>query len=251
MSVDIPGVDDQDQSETFDEDNVEGVDALQEGSTFEEIPDVYDSTQKIGDAEDLGELDAADFDVELVDDEDLDEEDEVVDDDVYDETDEEDVVDPDLLDRVAARGGDEVDLEYQPDVDSRRGARSGAGSYEARGELDQDDVDDLGYGGDVEEEEEEADEDEGEPMLTEPPDFLRPPEQRSFARAGAPPRPEKRGQVEGDYCRPAAEPLAEDSCFDHLGPKVRDGEHRQEALIDEAVEETFPASDPISPKHIT
>jgi hypothetical protein len=31
----------------------------------------------------------------------------------------------------------------------------------------------------------------------------------------------------------------------------RDAENRQEALIDEAVEETFPASDPPTPKHIT
>lgn len=249
MSAEIPGVDDQDQSEIFDEDNVEGVDALQEGSTFEEIPDVYDSTQKVGDAEDLGEFDAADFNEDLVDDEDLEEEDEVVDDDVYDETDEEDVADPDLLDRVAARGGDEVDLEYQPDVDGRRGARSGAGSYEAhRGELDLDDLDDLGYGAQAEEEEEEADEDEGEKMLTEPPNFLRSPEERSVGPA----RPrERRGSVEGEHSRPAAEPLEEERCFDHLGPKMHDGECRQEALIDEAVEETFPASDPISPKHIT
>ena len=28
-------------------------------------------------------------------------------------------------------------------------------------------------------------------------------------------------------------------------------EDRQEALVDEALEETFPGSDPISPKHIT
>jgi hypothetical protein len=28
-------------------------------------------------------------------------------------------------------------------------------------------------------------------------------------------------------------------------------EDRQEALLDEALEETFPSSDPISPKHIT
>lgn len=31
----------------------------------------------------------------------------------------------------------------------------------------------------------------------------------------------------------------------------REAENRQEALIDEALEETFPGSDPISPKHIT
>ena len=248
MSTDIPGVDDQDQSEMFDEDNVEGVDAPQDGSTFEEIPDVYNSTQKIGDAEDLGEFDAADFNEDLVDDEDLEEEDEVIDDDVYDETDEEDVADPDLLDRVAARGGDEVDLEYQPDVDSRRGARSGAGSYKFRGELDEDDLDDLGYGAQAEEEEEEADEDEGDRMFTEPPDFLRPPEERSVASARG--REGGRG-TDGDYCRPAIEPLDEEHCFDHLGPKLHDGEHRQEALIDEAVEETFPASNSIAPKHIT
>lgn len=247
MSAEIPGVDDQDQSEIFDEDNVEGVDALQEGATFEEIPDVYDSTRRVGDAEDLGEFDAADFDEDLVDDEDLDEEDEVIDDDVYDETDEEDVVDPDLLDRVAARGGDEVDLEYQPDVDGRRGARSGAGSYEARGELDEDDLNDLGYGAEAEEEEEEAEANEGDQM-TDPPDFLRSPEERSFARAYS---WERRGSVEGDYCRPALEPLDENRCFDHLARKVHEDEHRQEALIDEAVEETFPCSDPIAPKHIT
>lgn len=31
----------------------------------------------------------------------------------------------------------------------------------------------------------------------------------------------------------------------------QDAENRQEALIDESVEESFPASDPPTPKHIT
>lgn len=37
------------------------------------------------------------------------------------------------------------------------------------------------------------------------------------------------------------------------GPRVPDEdlEKRQDQLLDEAVEETFPASDPIAPKHIT
>ena len=35
-----------------------------------------------------------------------------------------------------------------------------------------------------------------------------------------------------------------------LAGKVAEAENRQEALIDEAVEETFPGSDPISPKHV-
>ena len=38
---------------------------------------------------------------------------------------------------------------------------------------------------------------------------------------------------------------------DHLKDKLKDAENRQEALLDEAVEESMDASDPPSPKHIT
>ena len=38
---------------------------------------------------------------------------------------------------------------------------------------------------------------------------------------------------------------------DQLKDKLNDAEDRQEALIDEAVEESMDASDPPSPKHIT
>ncbi len=38
---------------------------------------------------------------------------------------------------------------------------------------------------------------------------------------------------------------------DQLRDRARSVENRQEALIDEAVEETFPASDAPTPKHIT
>lgn len=38
---------------------------------------------------------------------------------------------------------------------------------------------------------------------------------------------------------------------DHLADRERQAENRQEELIDEAVEETFPASDPATPKRIT
>ena len=38
---------------------------------------------------------------------------------------------------------------------------------------------------------------------------------------------------------------------DQLADRQRAAENRQEELIDEAVEESFPASDPPSPKHIT
>jgi hypothetical protein len=47
------------------------------------------------------------------------------------------------------------------------------------------------------------------------------------------------------------EPLAEGEKHDQLADKEKRSEDRQEALLDEALEETFPGSDPISPKHIT
>jgi hypothetical protein len=47
------------------------------------------------------------------------------------------------------------------------------------------------------------------------------------------------------------EPLLEGEKLDHLADKKALAEDDQEALLDEALEETFPGSDPISPKHIT
>jgi len=46
------------------------------------------------------------------------------------------------------------------------------------------------------------------------------------------------------------EPLKPGEKHDHLRETGK-AENRQEALVDEAVEESFPASDPASPKHIT
>jgi hypothetical protein len=47
------------------------------------------------------------------------------------------------------------------------------------------------------------------------------------------------------------EPLREGEKHDHMAAQEKQAEDRQEALLDEALEETFPNSDPISPKHIT
>jgi sporulation protein YlmC with PRC-barrel domain len=44
---------------------------------------------------------------------------------------------------------------------------------------------------------------------------------------------------------------APDEKVDHLAAHVQKAESRQEALLDEAVEESFPASDPVSAKRIT
>ena len=47
------------------------------------------------------------------------------------------------------------------------------------------------------------------------------------------------------------DPLPEGEKPDHMAKREAETEDRQEALLDEAIEETFPGSDPISPKHIT
>ena len=46
-------------------------------------------------------------------------------------------------------------------------------------------------------------------------------------------------------------PLAEGEIHDQLAEKEAVSEDRQEALLDEGVEESFPASDPVSVHHIT
>ena len=46
-------------------------------------------------------------------------------------------------------------------------------------------------------------------------------------------------------------PTPDGEKFDHMAKREESAESRQEALLDEAIEESFPASDPISPKHIT
>ena len=53
------------------------------------------------------------------------------------------------------------------------------------------------------------------------------------------------------HARPAQDTIGREEKPDQLAGKQREGESRQDALTDEAVEETFPASDPISPKRIT
>ena len=63
------------------------------------------------------------------------------------------------------------------------------------------------------------------------------------------PKPEDR-HIEVPHARPA-EPLPEGEKCDQLADKKARSETDQDALLDEALEETFPGSDPISPKHIT
>ncbi|WP_331540800.1 hypothetical protein [Phenylobacterium sp.] len=56
--------------------------------------------------------------------------------------------------------------------------------------------------------------------------------------------------IEGPHAR-AAEPLPKHGKHDQLADKEAVTEDRQEALLDEGLEETFPGSDPVSVKRIT
>lgn len=56
--------------------------------------------------------------------------------------------------------------------------------------------------------------------------------------------------IQTPHARPA-EPLAEGKKHDQLADKEAQAEDRQEALLDEGIEESFPASDPVSAKRIT
>jgi hypothetical protein len=53
------------------------------------------------------------------------------------------------------------------------------------------------------------------------------------------------------HAREAKRPLDADEKHDQLAGKVARSESRQEALLDEGLEESFPGSDPVSVKRIT
>ncbi len=199
MAVDTQdvGFDAQDQAETFDETNLND-DA--EFNTLEDLPDVYDATQALGDSRDLEALDADELDPEALDDEDL-EDDEDLDDDLRDsleDQEEDDDIDDDDLDAddgVDRLELDEVDLESVADVDAETDPDDeNEADYESEN-LSDDDLKDLGYQG-------EGKKDEG-----------------------------------GSGAHP-------DDVPEEVHP-------HQDELLDEGVEETFPASDPVSVKRIT
>jgi hypothetical protein len=61
-------------------------------------------------------------------------------------------------------------------------------------------------------------------------------------------------KVDQPHAKTADTPLDPGKKHDHLvaaKPEAKTEKKRQDALIDEGLEETFPASDPVSVKHIT
>ena len=162
MPSDLPDFDEQDQAEVFDEDVMldPGQGPTPDMMTFEELPDVYDVTQALGDADvdetqtarDADELEEEDldsiggdldYDDDAEDDRLADElEDEPEDTAVYDD-DEEDL---DTADGITALQADEAELEYVENLDeTTSNAGRAARHLESRGELSDDDLEELGY----------------------------------------------------------------------------------------------------------
>lgn len=137
------GRDDQDQSEAFDEDNVDASETggvTNEFKTFEEMPEVLDVTSADGDG----------------DEEDFDEDDQDIDDDlgadgIEPEADAQYGADGSRINELDlgadAPGNGEVELVYAGLMEDVQGAQASAAHWEAK-TLSDDDIEDLGYGPD-------------------------------------------------------------------------------------------------------
>jgi hypothetical protein len=76
------------------------------------------------------------------------------------------------------------------------------------------------------------------------------PDWASHARAYHAKLAQRPPQAEAPHTRPI-EPEPDEARVDHLAERLERSEDRQEALLDEALEESFPASDSVSVKRIT
>jgi hypothetical protein len=162
--VDTPDYDEQDVAEVFDEDNTNEDEARtpnrEDAEQFEDIPDVYDVTSRVGDRHDeeaeIGEEMDDDEIVQSATDND-DDDDDIEDDDLkarhgegygaQDPADENDLGpdDPDLVDGIDEEEPDEVELTYAGDLNDVEGAEGSAADMESEGELSDDDLRELDY----------------------------------------------------------------------------------------------------------
>ncbi|WP_029415464.1 hypothetical protein [Brevundimonas bacteroides] len=134
------GLDEQDQSEVFDEDNFDPADAgapTNEFRTFEDLPEVLDVTSADGDA-DAEEFDEDDLDL----DDKLSAEGVEPDADPLFGADSARVSDQEL--GADEPGEDEVDLVYAGLMEDVKGAQASAAHWESK-RLSDDDIEDLGY----------------------------------------------------------------------------------------------------------
>jgi len=157
MPSDNYDFDAQDQAEVFDEDNFDENDAGGPGAdmkTLEELPEVFDVTRAVGDAEDVDAVDGDEFDDNEFDEDDLDAEDEddyALADSLEDQPEDAETayVDDRFTEQVAQ--ADEADLEFTDDLDEVTDLdEDEADVFESEGELTDETVADLGYPGEEE-----------------------------------------------------------------------------------------------------
>lgn len=253
----MPDVDDefdpQDEAEVFDE--THGADEDPTGAAPDdvdgdpdELTDVYDVTSALGDAdEDEDDETADDYDEDDLDDLDLEDEEDADEDEDADLDDAlEDLPEADaragldrLIDRTAERAAPaEPNLSYVDDLDSVTNPRDDdVEKYESTRELSEEQLADLGYLPDRKQQEVSVMKDEDQTVSTKP-EGSRNWEERSFGADA------EQSILEGGVPEPVASGASADDIEDEADPA-------EDERLDEGLEETFPASDPVSAKHIT
>jgi len=253
----MPDVDDefdaQDEAEVFDEthgldEDPTGADADDVDADPDELTSVYDVTSALGDSDEDEDDDTADdYDDDDLEDLDLDDEEDVDEDDDDDlDGDLEDVPEADaragldrLIDRTTERAAPiEPNLSYVDDLDRITNPRDDdVEKYETTRELSDEQLADLGYLQDRKQQEVSVMKDEDQTVSTKP-EGSRNWEERSF-EADA-----ELSILEGGVPEPTASGASADDIEDEADPD-------EDERLDEGLEETFPASDPVSAKHIT
>ncbi|MGZ3278304.1 MAG: hypothetical protein ACXWKT_09300 [Caulobacteraceae bacterium] len=242
----------QDEAEVYDE--THGLDEDPTGAEPDdvdgdpaELTDVFDVTSALGDADEEEDDDTADdYDDDEIQSLDLDDEEDVDEDDDDDLDDDlEDVAEADarsgldrMIDRTAERGAPiEPNLSYVANLDAVTNPRDDdVEKYETTRELSDEQLAELGYLRDRKLEAMTM-KDENQTVSTKP-EGSRNWEERSFDTDA------EQSIMEGGVPEPTASGASADDVEDEADP------HEEERL-DEGLEETFPASDPVSAKHIT
>ncbi|MDB5461584.1 MAG: hypothetical protein JWO72_3325 [Caulobacteraceae bacterium] len=229
------GGDPQDEAEVFDETHRENEPAVGSDDQPDDpdiAEDVYDVTSAIGDADDdQYEMDAADAGPDDLDPDDFEEdedEDDDLDDDLEDEPEDDDLDDgDDLIDLAAAAPhDDEPGLTYVDDVDLVTQPRDDeVEKYESTRPLSDAQLRDLGY------------RNAASPDNQKETDTMDP------------------EQGAKDKTKGAAWEKTNDELIQGTGASAEDvpdeADPGEDERLDEGLEETFPASDPVSAKHIT
>ncbi|MGZ3365164.1 MAG: hypothetical protein ACXWKY_10640 [Caulobacteraceae bacterium] len=242
----------QDEAEVYDE--THGLDEDPTGAEPDdvdgdpaELTDVFDVTSALGDADEEEDDDTADdYDDDEIQSLDLDDEEDVDEDDDDDLDDDlEDVAEADarsgldrMIDRTAERGAPiEPNLSYVANLDAVTNPRDDdVEKYETTRELSDEQLAELGYLRDRKLEAMTM-KDENQTVSTKP-EGSRNWEERSFDTDA------EQSIMEGGVPEPTASGASADDVEDEADPE-------EDERLDEGLEETFPASDPVSAKHIT